>query len=182
MAHFFEPATLISIAALIVAVLAYALNRKQPNENKIFEEKIRSYHEIIKVLNQSLNDIFATLEEYAENKEKAGEHLAVYADTMHGAIDEAYYAVEDVITNNSLTLPDDVGEKLTAFLKLLDKDEYLEKYNSPKSLNSFDNKTNNEFNKIVDAMRADLEFEQLNKGLKNRLRGNKALRLLKIED
>jgi len=182
MSQLFEPATLISIAALIIAALAYVLNRKQPNENKIFEEKIRSYHDIIKVLNQSLNDIFATIEEYAENKEKAGDRLAVYADIMHGAIDEAYFAVEDVITNNSLTLPDEVGEKLTYFLRLLDKEEYLEKYNSPKSLKSFDTKTNNEFNKIIDAMRVDLEFEQLNKGLKNRLRGSKALRLLKIED
>jgi len=59
MVKLLEPSTLISIAALIVAALAYILNRRQPNENKIFEEKIRSYHEIIKVLNQSLNDIFA---------------------------------------------------------------------------------------------------------------------------
>jgi len=101
---------------------------------------------------------------------------------MHGAIDDAYYAVEDVITNNSLTLPDEVAEKLTGFLHLLDKEEYLEKYSSPKSLKSFDTKTNNEFNKIIDAMRIDLEFEQLNKSLKTRLRGSKALRMLKIED
>ncbi len=165
--------TIISLAALVVAGLAYRLNRRLPNENKIFDEKIRVYHEIIKCLNEALNEIVGCIEDYYENK-KSKEHSAKeFAYELNGDIDDAINSVEDVIANNSLVLPEIVLEKLTDFFDFLDEPEYLERYSKPADFEKLRETLDLHFNNAVDAMRNDLEFEKLDTGLRSRIKGNR---------
>jgi len=167
---------IISVAAFAISVLAYLQSRKLPNENKIFEEKIRVYHDLIKIMNEAINEIFGCINEYIDDGKTNR-----LADELHDAIDDAIYSVEDAITNNSLVLPEEVLEKLNAFLELLDKPEYLEKYSTPKKFKQLDNEVERYFNEAIDVMRQDLAFDKLNRGLRRRISGSKVLEEMTAE-
>ncbi len=179
MNHLTEPSTIISIAAFIISLLAYRQSLKLPNENKIFEEKIRVYHDLIKIMNEAINEIFGCINEFAENKKTKEFDEKELKDDFNDAIDAAIYSVEDAITDNSLVLPDKVVVKLTGFLELLDKDEYLDTYVSLEEFEKLDTTIEEAFNEAIDIMRKDLDFDILNKGLRKRIRGNNAFRILK---
>ena len=173
-----ESGTLIAIAAFIVSLLAFRQSRKLPNENKIFEEKIKVYHELIQVLNTTINEIFACINEFAENEKSKAIDRIILEDDLNGALDDAIYAFEDAITDNSLVIPNKLIDKLSNFLELLDKEEYLKSYVDREEFEKLDEEVEEAFNSIIDAMRNDLDFDILNKGLRKRIRGHKRLRFL----
>jgi Txe/YoeB family toxin of Txe-Axe toxin-antitoxin module len=173
-----EPGTFIAIAAFIVSLLAFRQSRKLPNENKIFEEKIRVYHEFIKVMNAAVNEIFGCINEFAENEKTKAIDRKELEDDLNSALDDAIYSFEDAITDNALIIPDKLVDKLSNFLEFLDKDEYLKTYASPGKFEKLEEEIDDAFNRIIDDMRNDLDFDILNKGLRKRMKGNKRLRFL----
>ena len=173
-----EPGTLIAIAAFIVSMLAFLQSRKLPNENKIFEEKIKVYHELIWVMNATVNEIFGCINEFAKNEKSKTDDREELEDDLNGALDDAIYALEDAITDNALVIPDKLVDKLSDFLELLDREEYLNTYADRREFEKLDEELEDAFNRIIDAMRKDLDFDILNKGLRSRIRGHKRLRFL----
>jgi hypothetical protein len=171
----------VSVIACFVSVFVYRLSLKQPNENKIFEEKIRAYQEVIKIMNSVLNEIVACIDEFAENRKSRSAEKTKLFDELNDTISDELYKLEDGITNNCLLMPDDLLERLNDFYDLLIKDDYLHAYSDTDKKELFGSEIDAGFDAVIDAMRKDLNFETLDKGLKRRISGSRISRLLKIE-
>lgn len=163
----------IAIVAFGVSLSAYRLSRKLPNENKIFEEKIRCYHTLIKAMNQAVGEILVCLNEYAENKRQKAPDLSELEDELNEAINDAFFELENAISENSLVVPNNVLAKAYEFLDLLDKPEYLKKYFKDSDFNKFEGELNEFFDIVVVAMQDDIGFEKLDNSLKRRTGGKR---------
>jgi hypothetical protein len=164
----------LSVAAIIISLLTYLLSRKMANENKIFEEKIRCYHTLIKAINDTVGIIFTGINDYRILKMDKSPNLQDEKDEINDEIDDAVFALEDIIAENCLLIPDKILELLYASLDLLDKDEYLETYRSEKKMEKFEDDINEQFDAVVVAMQVDLHFKKLDHGLKRRTGGYKS--------
>lgn len=74
--------TFISIVAIGISTLAYRLSLKLPNENKIFEEKIKTYHELIKAMNTVIVEILICINSYVKLKKEEAPELENEADQL----------------------------------------------------------------------------------------------------
>lgn len=165
---------MISFAAMIVAALAYRLNRKLPNENKIFEEKIKAYNEVIKVNNDAVNEIIGCINEYSNHQDLKGLERKELMDELNDAIDDALNSAEDIITNSSLILPKQIYDQLVEFLDILDQQEYLNELNDKIKLTKWLETIDKAFDNFVETMRKEIEYDALNSGLISRTRSSRS--------
>jgi len=160
----------VAACASVVTVLNYRLSRKLANENKLYEEKIRSYHVVIKALNEASARYLDCAGDYLTGEEKGNGTKELF-DTLNDELDKSFYALEDAIYENSLVIPDKIMRKIYHFLDLLDMDEFLNEMLGDGRLEEFEDSINVLFDKIINAMRKDLSFEKLDIGLKKRISG-----------
>jgi len=92
----------IAVAAFVLSLKAFLLSRKLPNENKIFEEKIRVYHVLIKATNETSSVILSCIDDYDWLKKERDQELDEEAEEMNEDIDDAFKSLEDAIAENSL--------------------------------------------------------------------------------
>lgn len=166
---------LLAVIALAVSIATYLLNRKLPNENKIFDEKIRCYHALIKVMNDTVVVIFSAIREYDALKVERARDIDEQADELNDDIDDAFNALEDVIAENTLVLPGVILDQLYLFLDLINKEEYLDTYRRPKQMAKLQATVNEAFDRLVVAMQEDLGFEKLDSSLKHRTGGKRTV-------
>ena len=166
---------IISIAAFIISVLAFLQSRKLPNENKIFEEKIKAYLDLIKGVNEAVNIISDCIDDYVTSNKKKE-----IIDELHEEIDNAIFSIEDLRTNSLILLPDEVLDKLDEFLDLFDNQEYLQTYSTTIKSSEHKKEIDRYFDNLVTVIREDLAIEKLNNGLRRRISGTKHLKA--VED
>ncbi len=167
---------IISFAALFISALAFLQSRKLPNENKIFEEKIKAYLDLIKGVNEAANIISDCIDVYVTSSKKKE-----IIDELHEEIDNAIFAIEDLRNNSLILLPDEVVDKLDEFLKLFDNQEYLQTYSTSKKSFEHQMEIDGRFDKLVIVIRQDLAIDKLNNGLRKRISGSKVLKKLNNE-
>ena len=172
---------LLAVIALAVSIATYLLSRKLPNENKIFEEKINTYHVLIKAINDTVGVIFSAINEYDSLKAERRGDIDERADELNDDIDDAFNSLEDTIAESTLVLPDTILDLLYLFLDMINKDEYLDNYRKPSRFEKFKAEVNEAFDGLVVAMQEDLGFEKLDSGLKHRTGGKRSTKSL-IED
>ncbi|WEA01814.1 hypothetical protein [Mucilaginibacter sp. SJ] len=162
--------TFIAVCAFILGFLNYWMSRKLPNENKIFEEKIKAYQVLIKVLNETAATFIECSNEFEDIRSEGG-NIKSAKEELNGQLDESYYKLEDTIYEQSLVVPDSILEKIYDYFDLLDHEEFLEEMATGGKVEEFEEKTNDYFDAIVNEMRRDLSFDKLNVGLKKRIGG-----------
>lgn len=173
----------ISIISIIIAGFAafmawkvYSLSIRQPYENRIFEEKLKSYKRIINIMNNALNVIIDSILTVKDEK-LTDKQL----DKLDAEIFNSLYDLDDAIASNSLVLPIEISNKLQELRDFLDVGDYLEgNYFKPNIFNPLNSKMNEYFDDIVDSMRNDLNFEKLDHSLRTRIRSNKIRNLIDI--
>jgi len=87
----------ISFAAFVLSILVYRMNRRLPNENKIYEEKLKVYQAIIKTYNQCSGLFLYRLDKYLEQRLKGSSKLKATATEFNVELDEGYFELEDVV-------------------------------------------------------------------------------------
>lgn len=180
MEDFFLYAT--SLIALIVSVAGYLLNRTLHNQNKVFDEKLRAYTEILKPLNNMMNVVINNLsdgKEILKYKETGWENdMNALADE----IDEAINTLDDAIIVNSLLIPNEVLTKFDDFIEYMENNEdKYDLFENQYTITPLINELNDKFDSLSSVMRDDLDSDKLNKGLSKRIRGNWVHKLLQVE-
>lgn len=163
---------IISGFAFIISVAAYYVNLKLPNQNKIFDEKIRAYGEIATAIDNAvlaLSDGIGIGKYLRKDKPKGyTEELDDLADN----IDETINILFDVLMANIIILPKNVYEHLDGVATFIDSEENYNIFENPKRIDSLLEELRKNQNDAIRVMRNDLQSDQLNNGLRKRLVGN----------
>lgn len=159
---------IISACAIYITWLNYRVNRKMPNENKLFDEKFKSYRSVITVFNtiaavyiecgNEFHDLNGSAQVIRKAKEELNDELA-----------KAYYAMEDTVYEHTLVLPDEVLKRIDDYFDLFNQEDFLEEIARVGKTDQFDEKLNDLFDEVINAMREDLAFDKLDMGLKKRI-------------
>lgn len=161
---------IIAACAFVLSFLNYRTSRHLPNENKIFEEKIKTYQTIIAALNNSAAVFIDCAKKFHELKRSPGSHRNA-EDQLNDELDKSYLLLEDTVHEQALLLPDLIVDLIYNYFELLDDEDFLDDHLEAANLDKFEAELNNRYDKIVDAMRADIAFEKLDTGLKKRTGG-----------
>jgi hypothetical protein len=154
--------------AIYISVKAYMLHGKQPNENKIFEEKLRCYSEIIKILNQTINTVVLGIEDAIYEKIQKEEGWKEEIEEIDEEIYVAISLFEDVVFETSIYQPSAVSDELSNYLKHFDGDLVI-KYSTTAKLEKYSDVLNMAFDKLVNLVRKDIAFEELDNNLRSRI-------------
>ncbi|WPU94690.1 hypothetical protein SNE25_04045 [Mucilaginibacter sabulilitoris] len=169
-------------SAFIVSCLNYRVSRKLPNENKLFEEKFKSYRAVIAALNTAAAVYLECAHEY-QILELPARELVKAKEELEEELAKAYYLMEDTIYEQTLVLPDEVLEPIDNFFALFNHDDFLNDTAKAGKTDEFETQINDIFDDVIDAMREDLAFNKLDKGLKKRIgAGGRLQRLRKASD
>lgn len=161
--------------AIYISVKAYMLHRKQPNENKIFEEKLRCYSEIIKILNQTLNTLVLGIEDAIFEKMQKADGWKEEIEEIDEEIYEAISLFEDVVFETSIYQPSTISYALSNYLLYFDGDLMI-KYNTTAKLKKYSDELNTGFDKLVNLIRKDIAFEELDNNLRTRISASENLK------
>lgn len=157
-------------SALLVSWLNYRVNRKLPNENKLFEEKFRSYRSVVAAMNTAAA-VFVECGHEFQGLDIAGKALSDAKDELDGELTKAYYLMEDTVYEQTLVLPDGVLESVDNFLDLFGQEDFLVETSSARKTDQFETDVNDRFDAVINAMREDLAFDKLDTGLRKRIGG-----------
>jgi hypothetical protein len=161
---------LIAASAFLLAWLNYRTHRKMPNENTLFEEKFKSYRLVIAELNTVAAVYVECANEFYDLK-SSGQALRKAKDELNDELAKAYYLMEDTVHEQTLVLPDEVLECIDEYFDLFNQEDFLEDTAKARKTDQFEERLNELFDAVINAMREDLAFEKLDKGLKLRLGG-----------
>lgn len=156
----------IAASALIIAWRTYYTNRLLPNENKLFEEKIRSFRNVIVALNTAAAVYIECGNEFHEFKES---DQRKFKEEIDLELSKAYYLMEDTVHEQMLILSDEVIEKIDSYFELFDQEDFLMETAKSGNTEQFEDKLNTIFDAVVNTMREDLAFEKLDKRLSRRI-------------
>jgi signal transduction histidine kinase len=171
---------IISAIAIVVSIAGYLLNRKMLNQNKVFDEKIKAYQEILKAINHVLNTVINGLYEGQEIIKNKRTNWEDRLDELADQVDDAIDQMNDIIIVNALVLPSAVIEQLDRFSDFIDDiyvEEVLEKETKLDHLNQL---LNDRFKELFNMMRNDLNADKLNHGLEKRIRGTWTDKIMSI--
>lgn len=100
---------LFSAASIVVAASAfwiswvtYQTNRQLPNENKLFDEKVRSYRNVVRAINTAAATYIECGYDYYYLKKAAQLDLK---DKIDDTLIKAYNLMEDTVHEQMLVLP-----------------------------------------------------------------------------
>ncbi|GAA4084187.1 hypothetical protein [Mucilaginibacter panaciglaebae] len=158
----------IAASAFVLAWLNYRTSRKMPNENKLFEEKFKSYRSVIAALNTAAAVYIECANEFHDLKGSA-QTLRKVKDELDGELSKAYYLMEDTVYEQTLVLPDEVLECVDNFFELFAREDFLEETPKAGKTDQFEEQINDRFDEVINAMREDLAFEKLDAGLQKRI-------------
>jgi hypothetical protein len=158
----------IAASAFVLAWLNYRTSRKMPNENKLFEEKFRSYRSVIAALNTAAAVYIECANELHEFK-GSSQALRKVQDEMDDELIKAYFLMEDTVYEQTLVLPDEVLECIDDYFDLFSQEDFLEEAAKAGKTEQFEERLNNLFDAVINAMREDLAFEKLDAGLQKRI-------------
>ena len=159
---------IISVFALIITWMNFRISRKMPNENKLFEEKFQSYRSVILVINKAAGVYLESANGFQDVKGPS-QIIKTAKDNFNKDLDKVYFLMEDTIYEQMLVLSDEVLEAIYSYIELFDQEDFLEQTATAGKTDEFEEKLNDLFDEVIDAMREDLAFDKLDKGLKNRI-------------
>ncbi|TFF37657.1 hypothetical protein [Mucilaginibacter psychrotolerans] len=168
-------------SAFVISCLNYRVSRRLPNENKLFEEKFRSYRSVITALNTAGAVYIECANEFHELKLSERE-LRKAKDELNDELAKAYYLMEDTAYEQTLVLPDEVLEPIDDFFDLFSQEDFLNDVAKAGKVDAFEEKLNDLFDAVINAMREDLAFDKLDKGLKRRIGGSSRVIRIKTEN
>lgn len=169
----------VAASVFLVALLNYLLGRKLPNENKLFEEKFRSYRSVVAALNTAAAVFIECANEY-DNLTVSRKELEEIKDELDYELNKAYFLMEDTIHEQMFVLSEEVLGFIDDYFELFDQEDFLLEMVKPGKSDEFEKQVNNIFDVIIDAIRKDLSLEKLDKGLKKRIGSNRRVRRLNI--
>ena len=177
--------TFISISSILVpsitvlfAILTFRRNRRIENENYIYKSKVEAYTIILKDLTALISQLQKYYFELKAIIKRNNEQDKEDADRLYEIsdhVDDLIFKFDDTITSNSLLIPEKVLEKIENLsIKLLGiyppegEEENIE--NLITEFNSIIDEANHEANIIYEAMREDLNSDDLNRTLFTRIK------------
>ncbi|GGA95957.1 hypothetical protein [Mucilaginibacter rubeus] len=172
---------LIAASAFIVALLNYRISRKLPNENKLFEEKFKSYRNVIAAMNTA-GAVYVQCANVFWDMKSSGKSLKKVKDKIDMELTKAYYLLEDTVQEQILLLPDEVLEHIDNYFDVFNKENFPENITKEKEIEEFENGLNELFDSVVNSMRDDLAIEKLDNGLKKRIGSVSRARPFNISD
>jgi hypothetical protein len=157
-------------SASVVSWLNYRVNRRLPNENKLFEEKFRSYRSVVAAMNTAAA-VYVECGIELQDLDLTGKALRDAKDELNDELAKAYYLMEDTVYEQTLVLPDEVLAPVDDFIDLFGQEDFLEETAKSAKTDQFEAQLNDRFDAVINAMREDLSLEKLDTGLRKRIGG-----------
>jgi hypothetical protein len=167
----------IAACAFVLAWLSYRLNRKLPNENKLYEEKFRSYRSLMAAMTNGAGVHLQCAYQF-EGNDLSGAELEDFEHDMNEELNKSYFLMEDTLNEQMLVIPDEVLEPIDKYLDLFNQADFLGETVAAGKTAKFEERVNTHFDAVVDAMRHDLSLEKLDAGLQHRIGAQRKVRRL----
>ncbi len=160
----------IAIAAWLISYIQLKRNRRQNNEDLIFNQKLEFYRVIIRKSYDFLKDVFLLLEELPDFKGTKEQWKKNKMPSLYRLHHPRIEQMESIIKEYSIILPEYFIEEFDNFIFCCTR-FLVEHYHfdNEHSINSYDTLTDIH-NKLVNLTRQDLHIDVLNKKLNYRLK------------